>query len=248
MFDLHLNIDHFATLRNARGGNEPNPVAAALQAEIAGATGIVAHLRADRRHIQDRDIVLLKDAISTKLNMEMSTDDDIMQVALKVKPTISTLVPEKPNEVTTEGGLDVIKHLKHIKTCTEKLHDKGIKVSLFIEPEQSQIDAALEIGADIVEFHTGNYAVDYLKGDKNLITDHLNKISIAAEYAIENNLTAAAGHSLNYINIRNICQTISIDEYNIGHAIVARAAMVGIRAAVREMIDTIIKYKTFYNI
>ncbi len=237
MFDLHLNIDHFATLRNARGGKEPNPITAALLAEIAGVTGIVAHLRVDRRHINEKDIFLLKDAISTRLNLEMSTDNEIMDIAMKVKPYISTLVPEKPSEITTEGGLDVVKNLKHVKESTKKLHNNGIKVSLFIEPEKKQIDAALEIGADIVEFNTGNYAITFLTGDSNKINEYVNKISIAADYAMKNNLITAAGHSLNYINVRKLCQKVMIEEYNIGHAIVAKSSIIGIKAAVKEMID-----------
>ena len=159
MFNLCLNVDHFATLRNARGVKEPNPLTAALQAEIAGASGIVAHLRTDRRHINEQDVKTIKDAISTKLNLEMSTDEEIMQIALEVKPAIATLVPEKPTEVTTEGGLDVLSHKEHIKQCVHRLKDKSINVSLFIEPDKKQIDAALEVGADIIEINTGKYAL-----------------------------------------------------------------------------------------
>ena len=246
MFNLNLNIDHFATLRNARNSNEPNVISAALQAEIAGATGIVAHLRVDRRHVKDEDIRLLQQVITTKLNLEMSTDDEIVKIAQEVKPAVATLVPERPEELTTEGGLDVVKHLKHIKECVKKMHDVGTKVSLFIEPEQKQLEAAKEVNADIVELHTGNYAIAWENDNSRAIEEHIDKFANATQYAAENGLFVSAGHSLNYRNIKEICRVIDIEEYNIGHSIVARSTMVGVQAAVKEMIDLIIKYKTFY--
>ncbi len=242
MFNLNLNIDHFATLRNARGGNEPDVVFAALQAEMAGATGIVAHLRKDRRHINEKDVNLLKNMLNTKLNLEMCTDDEIMKIALDVKPTVSTLVPERPNEVTTEGGLDVVKHLPHIKECTQKLHDAGILVSLFIEADIAQIDAAIEVKADGVEFNTGKYALAKTQDEIDL---QISSIWEATNYAIKNELVPAAGHSINYHNIKDLCDIVDIKEYNIGHAIVSRSLFIGVSSAIKEMLDKILKYKTF---
>ncbi len=246
MFNLNLNIDHFATLRNARESKEPNIIAAALQAEIAGATGIVAHLRVDRRHVKDSDIHLLNQVLTTKLNLEMSLEPEIVKIATEVKPAVATFVPERPEELTTEGGLDVVKHLKHIKESTQKLHDVGTQVSLFIEPEKTQLDAALEVGADSVEFHTGNYAISWDNNEIEEVEDHIEKLAVSTEYATENELFVAAGHSLNYKNIRDISRVIDIEEYNIGHSIVARSVMVGVKDAVKEMIDLLFKYKTFY--
>ena len=244
MFNLNLNIDHFATLRNARGGNEPDPIAAALIAEIAGVSGIVAHLRKNRKHIRDADIFRLKESISTHLNMEICTDDEIMNITCKVKPEVATLVPERENEITTEGGLDVVKHIKHIKECCKRLHNEGITVSLFIEPSQQQLVAALEVGADAVEFNTLNYSLAKTQKEIQHSIEIMNKAVVFAE---ENNLFVAAGHSLNYQNIREFCSIVSIQEYNIGHSIVSRSLFIGLPSAIKEMNDLIIKHKTFYS-
>ncbi len=243
MFNLCLNVDHFATLRNARGSKEPNPLTAALHAELAGVSGIVAHLRIDRRHINEHDVRMIKDAISTRLNLEMSTEEEIMQIALDIKPNVSTLVPERPNEVTTEGGLDAITHREHIKQCVARLKDKEIQVSLFIEPDKRQIDAALEVGADIIELNTGKYA---LANNPEALENYLEQIAEATDYALDNNLIVAAGHSINYENIKELCRIVDISEYNIGHAIISRSVFIGLSAAVKEMLDLLIKYKTFY--
>ncbi len=229
-----LNIDHFATVRNARGGVEPDPVLAALIAEQAGADGIVVHLREDRRHIKDRDVYLLRQLIKTKLDLEMAANDEIIKIACEVKPEMATLVPEKRQELTTEGGLDVIANLEKIKVTNNRLHEAGIKVSLFIEPLTDQIDAALETGADMIEIHTGVYAE--AKTDEK-ISDELDKIEAAALYAHNYGLIVNAGHGLDYHNIKLFRSIRTIDEVSIGHAVVARALFVGIDQAVREMIE-----------
>ncbi|KAB2907366.1 MAG: pyridoxine 5'-phosphate synthase [Ignavibacteriales bacterium] len=228
-----LNIDHFATVRNARGGNQPDPILAALMAEQAGADGIVVHLREDRRHITDRDVYLLKDTIKTKLDLEMATNDEIIQIACKVKPELATLVPEHRMELTTEGGLDVIAGLDKIKETNKRLHDAGIKVSLFIEPNNDQIDASLEAGADVIEIHTGVYAE--AKSEAK-IAEEIDKIEAAALYAHNNGLGVNAGHGLDYHNIKPFRSIHTIDEVSIGHAVVARALFVGIDKAVKDMI------------
>lgn len=228
-----LNIDHFATIRNARGGVEPDPVLAALIAEQAGADGIVVHLREDRRHIKDRDVHILRQVIKTKLDLEMAANDEIINIACEVKPEMATLVPEKRQELTTEGGLDVIANLEKIKETNKQLHDAGIKVSLFIEPLNSQIDASLETGADMIEIHTGVYAE--AKSDEK-IAEELDRIEAAALYAHNNGLIVNAGHGLDYHNIKLFRSIHTIDEVSIGHAVVARAMFVGIDQAVREMI------------
>jgi len=244
MFKLNLNIDHFATLRNARGENEPDPVTAALIAEISGASGIVAHLRKNRKHIKDDDVFRLKNSIHTHLNLEICTDDEILNIACKVRPQVATLVPERENEITTEGGLDVLNHKNHIKECCKKLQAEGITVSLFIEPSQPQLEAALEVGADAVEFNTLNYS--QAKTQKE-IHHSLEIMKNAVSFAEKNKLFVAAGHSLNYQNIKEFCSIINIQEYNIGHSIVSRSVFVGLPAAIKEMNDLIIKHKTFFN-
>jgi pyridoxine 5-phosphate synthase len=231
-----LNIDHFATVRNSRGGVEPDPVYAALVAEQAGADGIVVHLREDRRHIKDRDVYLLRQLITTKLDLEMATHEEIIKIACDVKPEMATLVPEKRQELTTEGGLDVVQNLERIKDTNNKLHDAGIKVSLFIEPLNAQIDAALESGADMIEIHTGVFAE--LKGEEKK-SEELDKIEAAALYAHTNGLIVNAGHGLNYQNIKLFRTIHTIDEVSIGHSVVSRAMFVGIDQAVKEMMRLI---------
>lgn len=243
MFNLNLNIDHFATLRNARGGNEPDPVNVAILAENAGATGIVTHLRQDRRHINDDDVVRVKNNISTRLNLEMCIADEIVQIACNIKPSVSTIVPEQPNEVTTSGGLDVIAQIHRIKECIKKLHDNGIIVSLFIEPDKDQIDASLEVGADSVEFNTLQYS---LSNNSIAIDAEIAKMQEAVAYSEKHDLFTAAGHSLNYNNMKKFCQVLNIQEYNIGHSIVSRSCIVGVAQAVKEMNDLIFKFKSFY--
>ncbi len=236
MISLNVNVDHIATIRQARGGTEPDPVAAAIICELAGARGIVCHLREDRRHIQDRDVELLRRVVSTKLDLEMAAVDEIIQIALKIKPDMVTIVPEKRMELTTEGGLNVAKDVPRYEELVKVMHNAGIEVSFFIEPEFEQIDAALKTGADIVELHTGVYA--NLKKEKE-INNELRRIKEAAKYAKSNGLKVAAGHGLNYINVVPISKIDFIDELSIGHSIISRAAFVGLEKAVKEMIELI---------
>lgn len=232
---LNVNIDHVATLRQARGGIEPDPVTAALMAELAGAEGIVCHLREDRRHLQDRDLFVLREVVQTKLDLEMGANDEIIEIAQKVKPDLVTLVPENRAELTTEGGLDLVANFERFKALTDKMHNSGIKVSFFIEPDKKQIDAAINCHADFVEFHTGHYANE--KHDSRLeILNHIEDCTIHAKDA---ELIVVAGHGLNYYNIKEICEIEFISEFSIGHSIISRAVYVGIDQAVREMIKLI---------
>lgn len=231
-----LNIDHFATIRNARGGDQPDPVLAALVAEQSGADGIVVHLREDRRHIKDRDVILLRQLLKTKLDLEMAANDEIIKIACEIKPEMATIVPEKRQELTTEGGLDVISNLESLKACNKRLKDAGIKVSLFIEPSKEQIDASLESGADMIELHTGVYSE--AKTEEQIV-EELDKLEAAALYAHQNGLVVNAGHGLDYHNIKLFRSIHTIDEVSIGHAVVARAMFVGIDQAVREMMNLI---------
>ncbi len=240
MITLNVNIDHIATLRQARGGKEPDPVAAAVVCELAGADGIVCHLREDRRHIQDRDVELLRQVVTTKLDLEMAAVEEIINIALRIKPDLVTIVPERRMELTTEGGLDVAADIKRFKDLVNKMHDAGIEVSFFVEPELLQIDAVLETKADMVELHTGLYS--NLKS-KNQWSQELERIKTSAKYAKENGLKVAAGHGLNYKNVIPICRETVVEELSIGHSIVSRSAFVGLERAVREMID-IISYAT----
>lgn len=236
MITLNVNVDHIATIRQARGGTEPDPVAAAIICELAGARGIVCHLREDRRHIQDRDVELLRRVVSTKLDLEMAAVDEIIQIALKIKPDMVTIVPEKRMELTTEGGLNVAKDVLRYEELVKVMHNAGIEVSFFIEPEFEQIDACLKTGADIVELHTGVYA--NLKKERE-INNELRRIKEAAKYAKSNGLKVAAGHGLNYINVVPISKIDFIDELSIGHSIISRATFVGLEKAVKEMIELI---------
>ncbi len=232
MARLGVNIDHVATLRQARGGTEPDPLAAAVLVELAGADGIVVHLREDRRHIQDRDLSRLRETIQTKLDLEMAADEAMVKVALAVKPHLVTLVPERRQELTTEGGLDVVALKDRVKTIVDLLHDGGIPVSLFIEPDLSQIKAAHKVGADYVELHSGRYAnARRLKEEQA----EFEAIAQAAKLAYKLGLGVNAGHGLNYRNVRRLTQIPEIVEYNIGHSIIARAVLVGLERAVREM-------------
>jgi pyridoxine 5-phosphate synthase len=238
MARLGVNIDHVATIRQARGGIEPDPVNAAAIAELAGADGITIHLREDRRHIQDRDLRLLRETVKTRLNLEMAATREMIDIALSVKPDICTLVPEKRQELTTEGGLDVRIHMQHISEAVELLQEGDVPVSLFIDPDPDQIKAADKVGADYIEIHTGAFAEakTWKSQEPELI-----KIENAIKLAQKLGLGVNAGHGLNYINIKKVAALGGIEEYNIGHAIISRAVLVGLDRAVREMVD-LIKY------
>jgi len=233
---LSVNIDHIATIRQARRGMEPDPVSAALLAELAGAEGIIAHLREDRRHVQDRDLRLLRETIQTKLNLEMAATDEMQRIALEVKPNITTLVPEKREELTTEGGLEVASRTDFMKSYIHRLQQGGIVVSLFVDPDEKQVSAARKSGADWVEIHTGAYA--NANTEKNREREFV-KITKAAKLAGSLGLRVGAGHGLNYVNVRKIARIPEVEELNIGHSIISRAVLVGIERAVREMIGLI---------
>ena len=238
-----LNVDHIATLRNARGEDQPDPVTAALIAEEAGVDGIVVHLREDRRHISERDVRLLRELVKTKLDLEMAATEEIIKIACDVGPELATLVPEKRKELTTEGGLNVIDNLSLIKETISELHSSDINVSLFIEPDLNQIDTAAEIDADFVEIHTGIFANAVSEVEQY---DELEKISTAVTHAKKLGLEVNAGHGINYQNIKIFREVPDIDELSIGHSIIARAVFVGITEAVREMIR-LINYKNTLN-
>ncbi|MFC1708870.1 pyridoxine 5'-phosphate synthase [Candidatus Omnitrophota bacterium] len=234
---LGINIDHIASLRELRKSNEPEPVVAAGICELAGADGIVIHLREDRRHIKDRDLSILRESVKTKLNLEMSLNKEIVDIACNVSPDQATLVPEKRQELTTEGGLDVVSLKRKVKDVVGKLHDQDILVSLFIEPDKKQIEAAKQTAADFIEIHTGSYA--NRKKEKE-IQKHLSQIKDAVLFAHKLGLGVNAGHGLDYKNTTAICKIPNIEELNIGYSIVCRAVMVGLGKAVsqmRELID-----------
>ncbi len=230
---LSLNIDHIATIRNARGETQPDPITAALIAEQSGVDGIVVHLREDRRHINERDVRLLRELITTKLDLEMAAVDDIIKIACDVQPELATIVPEKRQELTTEGGINVIDNIDLLKSTIKELHKFDIKVSLFIEPEIEQINAAAEIESDFIEIHTGPFSNATSEEEQY---DELEKIKIAVAQAKKLRLGVNAGHGLDYNNIKLFRQLKDIDEVSIGHAIIARAVFVGIKEAVQEMI------------
>jgi pyridoxine 5-phosphate synthase len=238
MSRLGVNIDHVATIRQARGGIEPDPVAAAAIAELAGADGITIHLREDRRHIQDRDLRLLRETVKTRLNLEMAATREMIEIALSVKPDMCTLVPEKRQELTTEGGLDVRMNMQHLTEAIDTLHEGGIPVSLFIDPDPDQIKASDKVGADYIEIHTGAFAEakEWKAQEPELI-----KIENAVRLAQKLGLGVNAGHGLNYTNIKKMAVIGGIEEYNIGHSIISRAVLVGLDRAVREMVE-LIKY------
>lgn len=238
MAKLGVNIDHVATIRQARGGVEPDPVAAAAIAELAGADGITIHLREDRRHIQDRDLKLLRQTVKTRLNLEMAATDEMVNIAISVKPDMCTLVPEKRQELTTEGGLDVRLNLESIKEAVQRLQDGGLIVSLFIDPDPDQIKAADRTGADYIEIHTGAFAE---ARDWKCEQAELAKIENAIKLAGKLGMGINAGHGLNYANIRKVAALGGIEEYNIGHSIISRAVLVGLDRAVRDMVD-LVKY------
>ena len=237
MTKLGVNIDHVATLRQARKENEPCPLSAVPICEKAGANSIVAHLREDRRHIQDQDILALRKTISTSFNMEMSIASSIVDITCRIKPDQATLVPERRQEITTEGGLNVLKYLSKIKKASEKLTKAGIVVSLFIDPDIKQIKATHTAGIPMIEIHTGTYALAKSKLNQKR---ELDKIRRATDYAKNLGLKVAAGHGLKYHNTAPIAAIKGIEELNIGHSIVSRAVFVGLAKAVREM-KTIIR-------
>lgn len=229
---LGVNIDHIATLRQVRGTAFPEPVQAALLAEQAGADGITAHLREDRRHIQDRDIRLLRQMIHTRLNLEMAVTDEMVALACEVRPDACCLVPEKRQELTTEGGLEVAGQLDRVAEACRQLRESGIEVSLFIDPDKAQIEAAAEAGAPVIELHTGSYAD---APTAEALREELKKIQQAAWFAYGLGLQVNAGHGLHYHNVEAIARIPEIVELNIGHSIIARALFSGMQEAVREM-------------
>ena len=229
---LGVNIDHIATLRNARGTNYPSPVHAADVAERAGADGITAHLREDRRHIRDQDVFLLKETINTRLNLEMAVTDEMLAIAAKVLPEFCCLVPEKREELTTEGGLDVAGNLDKIKAACQQLAEQNTQASLFIDADEKQIEAAVDAGVPYIEIHTGQYAEAKNEHEANT---ELQKLIRGIEYADRLGLKVNAGHGLHYHNVKAIAAIPQLIELNIGHAIIARAAFDGLDKAVRDM-------------
>jgi len=238
---LNVNIDHVATVRQARRTDEPDPVWAAVQCELAGANGITVHLRQDRRHINDRDVRLLKETVACKLNLEMSMAEPIVKIAEQIKPDQVTLVPEKRAELTTEGGLDCVTHKKRLAEAVKRMHKKDILVSTFIAPDKGQITASAETGCDAVELHTGMYAN---AKSQRAIRRELTKLETGKDFATERGLVVHAGHGLTYRNIGPVAQIRGLCEFNIGHSIIARAVFVGIRQATAQMIELINKHSS----
>jgi len=233
---LGVNVDHVATIRQARGTKYPDPVFAASLAELAGAHQITIHLREDRRHIQERDLSILRETVQTELNLEMGATEEILAIALRTRPELVTLVPERREELTTEGGLDVAGQRMKLRPYVERLREAGIRVSMFIEADPKQIKATKELGADAVELHTGRFC-DHWR-DATGATE-LGRLEDAARLAADRGLYVAAGHGLDYTNIDPVAAIDEIVEFNIGHSIIARAIVVGIEAAVQEMLDRI---------
>lgn len=231
MIELGVNIDHVATVRQARRTYEPDPVIAAALAEQGGADGITFHLREDRRHIQDRDVDLLMQTVTVKKNLECACHDEILEIACRARPDWALLVPESRQEITTEGGLEVAGHDGRLSEAVAKLHEAGIQVSLFVDPDRQQVEAAAELGVEAVELHTGPYAL----ARRQRQTDELVRLVNAGKTATDAGLRLHAGHGLNYQNVRAVAGIAGMAELNIGHAIISRAVMVGIREAVAEM-------------
>jgi len=234
---LGVNIDHIATVREARKTFEPDPIEAAKESERAGCDSIVCHLRKDRRHIGDKDLEILRKVITTKLNLEMSVDPEIVNIACLVKPDQATIVPEKRMEITTEGGLDVCDNFKKVKDVIDKLTGQNIDTSLFIDPDEEQVTASKEAGAKIIEFHTGKYAEAFNAG-----MDHekeLETIKKTTRFALSGGLVVCAGHGLTYQNVRPVACIEGIDELNIGHSIISKALFVGIHEAVKKMLELV---------
>lgn len=232
MTSLGVNIDHVATVREARKTNEPDPVWAATLAELGGADGITLHLREDRRHIQDRDLEILTQTVSVPTNLELAATDEVLEIAVKARPYQATLVPERREEVTTEGGLDVAGHKEQIAAAVQRLKEAGIVVSLFLDPDPQQIEAGVATGADAVELHTGAYAH---AASKFNATDELAVLKKSAQQVLDAGLTLHAGHGLTYRNVQPVAAIAGMSELNIGHSIIARSLMVGLEQAVRDM-------------
>lgn len=229
---LGVNIDHVATLRQARGTRYPDPVQAAIEAEQAGADGITLHLREDRRHIQERDVEMLKDILLTRMNLEMAVTEEMLRFAERIRPEDCCLVPERREELTTEGGLDVAGQLSRITEVCGRLREAGVRVSLFIDPDPRQVEAASKAGAPVIEIHTGHYAEAGSAAER---AQELQRIAQAVELGTQAGLQVNAGHGLNYQNVGAIAALRDVRELNIGHAIIARALFTGLQAAVREM-------------
>ena len=236
MARLAVNIDHVATVRQARGIDEPDPVLAAGLAELAGAEGIICHLREDRRHINDRDLMILCQTVKTKLNMEMAAVEEMIEIAVKTKPDLVTLVPEKREELTTEGGLDVKSKQDRYKRVVERLKGADIKVSFFVDPDLDQINASKQCGGDIVEIHTGNYSEAKSESEA---ARRFGRVVTAVNLAADLDLSISAGHGLNYVNVKRFKALPQVGEYSIGHSIIARAVLVGLERAVREMLELV---------
>ncbi|HEY9835961.1 MAG TPA: pyridoxine 5'-phosphate synthase [Vampirovibrionales bacterium] len=232
MATLGVNIDHIATIRQARGTVEPDPVAAATLVELAGADGITVHLREDRRHIQDRDVRLLRETVRTHLNLEMAATDEMVKIALDIKPDYVTLVPERREELTTEGGLDVAGQRDRMEGVVDTLQSAGIPVSLFIDADRAQIDASVQVKAQFIELHTGQYAEAKTEAERDR---ELAILSEGCNQAISSGLRVNAGHGLTYWNVYPIAHLLGMEELNIGHTIISRAVLVGLERAVREM-------------
>jgi pyridoxine 5-phosphate synthase len=233
---LYINIDHVATLRNARGGNDPDPLTAALICERAGAAGIVCHLREDRRHIKDNDVHRLRASMKKELDLEMAATEEIITIAIKTKPDLVTLVPERRQELTTEGGLDIVNQQKYFENVIIRFHQNKIPVSLFIDPVEAQIRASSDIGSDMIELHTGDYAE---AKSENEVKEKLIQIRDAAKLGKSLGMGVNAGHGLDYNNIKAIAGIRDIDEVSIGYAVIVRALFVGLDKAVREMIKLV---------
>ena len=229
---LGVNIDHVATLRQARRGKEPDPVWAAMKAELAGADQITVHLREDRRHIQDRDLRLLKETVHVKLNLECACEASMLAIACETLPDRVCLVPEKREEVTTEGGLDIVGNFDRVSDSVKQLHDAGIFVSLFIDPDESQIAASKKLNVEAVELHTGTYANAATDADQSR---ELIVLENAGQHVLEHQLILHAGHGLNYLNVTDVADIEGMEELNIGHSIISRAVFVGLEEAVSEM-------------
>ena len=236
MAKLSVNVDHIATVRQARLINEPDPVTAAALAELAGCHGIIVHLREDRRHIQDRDVEVLRKTITTKLNLEMAAVPEMVDIARRIRPEMSCLVPEKRQELTTEGGLDVAGNYKHIAEAVQRLQEAGIAVSLFVDADHDQIKASKDTGAEYIEIHTGHYADAKTQKEEDSRFDEIVK---GIDYAAAHGLRVNVGHGLNYRNTQRLAPINAIHEYSIGHSIIARAMLVGMDRAVREMLAII---------
>jgi pyridoxine 5-phosphate synthase len=236
---LNVNIDHVATIRQARRTDEPDPAWAAAQCELAGANGITVHLRQDRRHINDRDVRVLKETVACKLNLEMSMAEPIVKIAEQTRPDQVTLVPENRAELTTEGGLNCVEYKRRLTEVVKRMHKRGILVSAFITPDKDQIVAAAQTGCDAVELHTGMYAN---AGSDKAVRKAIADLETGSDYAMQNAMIVHAGHGLTYRNIAAVARIRGLCEFNIGHSIVARAVLVGMREATKQMIELIDKY------